>query len=814
MLSHREDWVSDSEDESETKTPQTVPSFVQSIEQVKSPRLSVQHVETSIPTTSSKTAIPNPTSNGKHKNRKAFFVCKSLDHLIKDCDYHEKKMAQPTARNHAQRGNDKHYARMSLPNSQRHVVPAAVLTQSKLVHINVVRPVSTNVPKTSMTRPRQAKTVVTKTNSPPRRHIDRSHPQRPDLLIVDAQGKLTENMSYLFDFEELNGGYVVFGGNPKGGKISRKGLKNQLSLKVKVIISDNGTEFKNNDLNQFYGMKGIKREFSVLRTPQQNGIAERKNKTLIEAARTMLADLLLPILFWVEAVNTTCYIQNRMLVTKPQNKTPYGLLHGRTPSIGFMRPFGCPMTILNTLDSLGSGPTWLFDLDTLTKTMNNQPVTAINLTLVQMTDGDVAFNEKEPEFEGRKLESEINVSPSKFEDFSDNSINEDNVAGILVPAVGQLSPNSTNTFSAAGRSNVAASPTQGKSSCIDTSQLPDDPNMPELEDITYFDDEDDVGAEADFNNLETSITVSHIPTTRVHKDHPVTQIIGDLSLATQTRSMTRVARDQGGLSQINNYDFHICMLACFLSQEEPKRVHQALKDPSWIEVMQEKLLQFKMQKEEGIDYEEVFAPIARIEAIRLFLAYASFMGFMVYQMDVKSAFLYGTIEEEVYVCQPSGFEDPDYLDKDKYVAEILRKFGLTYRKSASTPIDTEKPLLKDPDDTSQYPDDPNMLALEDITYSDDEEDVGAEADFTNLETTITPESEVYVSPSSSVKTKKHDDKTKREAKGKSHVELSPGYRNLSEEFEDFFYNSINEVNAASTPVLAVGQISTNSTNTF
>nr|GFA62821.1 hypothetical protein [Tanacetum cinerariifolium] len=176
-----------------------------------------------------------------------------------------------------------------------------------------------------------------------------------------------------------------------------------------------------------------------------------------------------------------------------------------------------------------------------------------------------------------------------------------------------------------------------------------------------------------FNNLETSITFSPIPTTRVHKDHPVTQIIGDLSSATQTRSMTRVAKDQGGLSQMFNDDFHTCMFAYFLSQEEPKRVHQALKDPSWIEVMQEELLQFKMNKarlvtqghtqEEGINYEEVFVPVAKIEAIRLFLAYASFMGFMVYQMDVKSAFLYGTIKEEVYVCQPPGFEDPDHPDK-------------------------------------------------------------------------------------------------------------------------------------------------------
>nr|GEV63227.1 ribonuclease H-like domain-containing protein [Tanacetum cinerariifolium] len=139
---------------------------------------------------------------------------------------------------------------------------------------------------------------------------------------------------------------------------------------------------------------------------------------------------------------------------------------------------------------------------------------------------------------------------AEFEDFSDNSINEVNAADSPVLAVGQISTNSTNTFSASGPSN---------------------PN-------------------ADFTNLETTITVSPIPTTRVHKDHLVTQIIGDLSSAPQTRSMSRMAQDQGGLSQINNDDFHTCMFACFLSQEEPKMVHQALKDLSWIEAMQKELL--------------------------------------------------------------------------------------------------------------------------------------------------------------------------------------------------------------------------------
>ncbi|GJV42899.1 putative ribonuclease H-like domain-containing protein [Tanacetum coccineum] len=131
------------------------------------------------------------------------------------------------------------------------------------------------------------------------------------------------------------------------------GIENQINHRVKIIRCDNGTEFKNKEMNQFCEMKGIKREFSVARTPQQNGVAERKNKTLIEAARTMLADSKLPTTFWAEAVNTACYVQNRVLVIKPHNKTPYELFLGRKPALSFMRPFRCLVTILNTLDHLG-----------------------------------------------------------------------------------------------------------------------------------------------------------------------------------------------------------------------------------------------------------------------------------------------------------------------------------------------------------------------------------------------------------------------------------------------------------------------------
>ncbi|GKA96771.1 putative ribonuclease H-like domain-containing protein [Tanacetum coccineum] len=131
------------------------------------------------------------------------------------------------------------------------------------------------------------------------------------------------------------------------------GIENQLDNKVKVIRCDNGIEFKNSVMNQFCDMKGIKREFNVARTPQQNGVVERNNRTLIEAARTMLVDSKMPTTFWAEAVNIACYVLNRVLVIKPHNKTLYELIRGRPPLKDFMKPFGCHVTILNTRDHLG-----------------------------------------------------------------------------------------------------------------------------------------------------------------------------------------------------------------------------------------------------------------------------------------------------------------------------------------------------------------------------------------------------------------------------------------------------------------------------
>nr|GEV66220.1 hypothetical protein [Tanacetum cinerariifolium] len=933
-----------------------VPSFVQSTEQVKSLRLSVQHVKTSIPADTPKPASPQPTSNGKRRNRKACYVCKSLDYLIKDCDYHEKKMAKPTARNHAHMGNHKQYAPMTSQNLQKHMVPAAVLTQSKPVPITTVRPVSTVVPTLKVTRPRHAIPIVTKPNSPKRRHITCSlslkasnSPHRVTAvkaLVVNAaqgmQGKwewrpkcpvldhvsrntsasmtlkrfdyndalrrsksvmawgtcaiyliLRSSMADMLPLEELKFnlfsvsqmcdkknsvlytdtkclvlspdfklpdesqvllrvlrennmynvnlknivpygdltclfakatldesnlwhrrmGHINFktmnklvNGNLVRGLPTKffkdvntcvackKGKQHRASCKTKHVSSVDQPLYRlHMDLFRPTFVKSLNKKSyclvviddysSVPRTLKQNGIAERKNRTLIEAARTMLADSLLPIPFWAEAVNTACYVQNRMLVTKPHNKTPYELLHDRTPSIGFMRPFGCPVTILNTLDSLGkfdgkvdegflvgnsvsskafrvfnsrtcivqetlrvnflenkpnvagSGPTWLFDIDSLTKTMSYQPVTAGNqsnpcacfqdkfdvekagveidlqyvfflcgllvlqilgilMKVLTLMERSLSLMKGSLSLKSMFLQAVVLSQGNKMTRPRKRLKARVNAAGTLVPTVGQISPNNTNTFSVAGPSNAAASPTHRKSSFINASQLPDDPDMPELEEITYSDDEDVAGAEADFNNLKTSITVSPIPTTRVYKDHLVTQIIGDLSSATQTRSMTRVSKDQG--------------------------LHQAPR--AWYETLANYLLENDFQR--GKIDQTLFIKRQK-DDILLVQIYVDDIIFGATNKDLcksfkklmKYKFQMSSLGELTFFLglQVKQKKDGIFISHHKYVAEILRKFGLTEVKSASTPIDTEKPLLKDPNGVNTPRSDEDRLELMELT---------------------------------------------------------------------------------------------------
>nr|GEX06788.1 putative ribonuclease H-like domain-containing protein [Tanacetum cinerariifolium] len=261
--------------------------------------------------------------------------------------------------------------------------------------------------------------------------------------------------------------------------------------------------------------------------------------------------------------------------------------------------------------------TWVFFLATKDETspILKTFITGLeNQLSLKNYDGNAAFDGKEHDFDAKEPESEINVSPSSSaQSRKQDDKTKKEVKG-KIPTVGQNSLNSTNTFSDVGPSNAAASPTYGKSSFIDASKLSDDPDMPKLEDITYSDDENNVGAEADFNNLETFL-IEELLQFKMQK----VWVLVDLphgKRAIGTKWFFKNKKDERGIVVRNK--------ARLFAQGHTQ--------------------------EEGIDYEEVFAPVARIEAIRLFLAYASFMGFMVYQMDVKSAFLYGNIEEEVYVC--------------------------------------------------------------------------------------------------------------------------------------------------------------------
>ncbi|GJY07021.1 putative ribonuclease H-like domain-containing protein [Tanacetum coccineum] len=357
-------------------------------------------------------------------------------------------------------------------------------------------------------------------------------------------------------------------------------IENLIDHKVKVIRCDNRTEFKNREMNQFCEMKGILRQFSIARTPQQNGVAERRNKTLIEAARTMLADSKLPTTFWAEAVNTACYVQNRVLVVKPHNKTPYKLFHGEfdgKAEEGFFVGYSLNSKAIRVFNSR----TRIVEENLHIRFSESTPNVEHSLIVLQTVDPPFSQDPKSSHDDASNPSSDdgkkVDEHPRKDSECNDQE-KEDNV-------------NSTNNVNAANTNEVNVF--GGKTSI----ELPFDLDMPALKDYSIFDftrdDEDDVVV-ANMNNLDTTIKVNPNPTTRIHKDHPLDQVIGDLQSATQTRKMSKNLKEHGFVSTIQqrttHKDLQNCLFACFLSQQEPQKVIHALKDPSWIEAMQEELL--------------------------------------------------------------------------------------------------------------------------------------------------------------------------------------------------------------------------------
>nr|GEX94416.1 hypothetical protein [Tanacetum cinerariifolium] len=340
-------------------------------------------------------------------------------------------------------------------------------------------------------------------------------------------------------------------------------IENLKDLKVKIITCDNGGVFKNKEMNELCTKKGIKRKFSNARTPHQNRVAEIRNRNLIKAARTMLADAKLLVTFWAEAVNTTCYVQNGVLVNKSQNKTPYELFNSRTPAIGFLRPFGCHVMILNTVDHLGkfdakgdegyfvrysmsskafrvfnkrtkkveenlhvdffenkliekgAGPNWLFDIDTLTNSMNYVPVVVVGTssTNISGTKDDASQGVKKDVSSLRYIAFLNWFHEAHMESFNSDACNAD-------------------VFESSGISNPTA-----------TLKI----LAPE--------------------QMELLTVKSGFPTVSL----PVPIVFLDTS--PETSSGSRLIS----------------------KEEEPKKIGDALKDPIWVETMQEELLQFKIQ---------------------------------------------------------------------------------------------------------------------------------------------------------------------------------------------------------------------------
>ncbi|KAI3718388.1 hypothetical protein L6452_19257 [Arctium lappa] len=439
-----------------------------------------------------------------------------------------------------------------------------------------------------------------------------------------------------------------------------KRLQVLFSSKVQKLRNDNGTEFKNAKINSYLSEEGITPNFSAARTPQQNGVVERKNRTLVEAARTMLAGSDISTNFWAEAVATACFTQNRATIVKRFQKTSYEVINSRKPNVKYFHFFGCRCYILNDRESLGKFDKKADEGKFIGYSLASKAFRVFNLRTRTIQESiNITFDDN------KSSEQEENQQ-SESEEVEDQNENDQGVSEVT-PKTNSEEIRESASPSQERTSEPLNSTTEMSSTVISEAQTP-----PQI----------------------------FAPISRWTKDHPIDQIIGSSSEGVKTRSAT-----------INE-----CFYVNFLSIIEPKKVKEALEDPHWIFAMQDELQEFVRNKvwtlvplpkgkfaigtkwvfrnkrdedgviirnkarlvakgycqEEGIDYDETFAPVARLEAIKIFLAYVAHKGFKVYQMDVKSAFLHGKLNEEVYVQQPPGFESTEfpshvyYLDKALY----------------------------------------------------------------------------------------------------------------------------------------------------
>nr|GEZ57440.1 hypothetical protein [Tanacetum cinerariifolium] len=441
---------------------------------------------------------------------------------------------------------------------------------------------------------------------------------------------------------------------------------------IRRVRTDNGTEFKNKTLAKFFDEVGITQQFYAARTPQQNGVIGRTNRTLVEAARTMLTFANLPLFLWAEAIAIACFTQNHSIIHKHFDKTPYELMNKRKPNIKFFRVFECRCYLLNDYEDVGNlkakGDIGVFvgySKESAAFRIYNNRTRKIHESVNNDLE-DLSQNFYDEYFDASKImkSSTMNVEssndevPSHEEEVfheSSESFQEESSSSSLNDDV-QLSSDEV---------GVPLSNTQSISSNMipNVDEASTSHNMfNERLKYAYFD------ASTSFHD-PSNVHTFYQPyphEKKWTKDHPFHKIIGDPKSSVRTRG------------QLANS----CLFSCLQSSIEPANVAEALRDADWVSAMQEEPDQFArlkvwrlVSRPEGIDYDETFAPLARIEAIRFFLAYAAHKDFIVFQMDVKTAFLNGILKEEVYVGQPPGFVSKQYPDHvyalDKALPDIM-----------------------------------------------------------------------------------------------------------------------------------------------
>nr|GEW76303.1 putative ribonuclease H-like domain-containing protein [Tanacetum cinerariifolium] len=439
--------------------------------------------------------------------------------------------------------------------------------------------------------------------------------QEKGVIDSGCSRHMTGNMSYLSEYEQINGGYVAFRGDLKGGKIIGKGKL---------------------DFKDVYFVKELKFNLSSV-----SQMCDKKNNVLFTDTKCV-----------VLSPDFKLLDESQVLLRVPRKNNMYSV------DLKNVSPLG-GLTCLFANATLDESNLWHkrlghINFKTMNKLKGKQHKASCLRILLMMVSNHHERRKKDAEDPGNEDNEVLSREEPRVNQEKDASVNITNNINIVSPT-----------------SNAASI----KDNVVDKNIVygcADDPNMPNLEEIVYLDDDEDVGAEADMTNLDINIHVSPILTIRIHKDHLVKQIIGDIHSAPQTRRMTKSDELlQFKLQQV----WTLVDLPYGKKAIGIKWIYRNKKDERGIVVRNKaRLVAQGYTQEEEIDYDEVFALVARIEAIRMFLAYASFKEFVVHQMDVKSAFLYGKIEEEVYVCQPLGFKDSDFPNRVYKVEKAL--YGL------------------------------------------------------------------------------------------------------------------------------------------